>query len=111
MHFAFLADGLLPSDQPLPPEEVGMQLVYMFLCLIGLLVLAYFSVWFLKRLFQNRIARGNATQSIKILEKRMLSPKSVLYLVEVEGRKVLLAESHLEIQHLKSWVEESPPTE
>ena len=40
---------------------------------------------------------------IQVLEKRMLSPKSILYLIEVEGQKVLVAESQHEIRRLESW--------
>jgi hypothetical protein len=35
---------------------------------------------------------------IKVLEKRILSPKSILYLVEYEGKKVLVSESHLNMK-------------
>ncbi len=67
--------------------------------LIGLLIL---TVWALKRLMRSREKEINEQKQIKILEKRVLSSKSLLYLVEVEGEKILLAESHLEIRPLHS---------
>ena len=41
---------------------------------------------------------ANNTKAIKILEKRVLSPKSILYLVKVENKKVLISESHMEVR-------------
>jgi flagellar biogenesis protein FliO len=65
--------------------------------LIGLLIL---TAWALKRLMKSREKEINEHTKSKILEKRVLSSKSLLYLVEVDGEKVLLAESHLEIRQL-----------
>jgi len=61
---------------------------------LGIVILLIFIVaWFLKRLMNTRLEQVNATSGIKIAEKRMLSPKSTLYLLEVEDKKILIAES------------------
>lgn len=101
----------LSQELPLPdvpPGDYGAALIKMFLTLIALVFLFALTFWFLRRLIQNKLKRGSGTDSIKILEKRMISPKSMLYLVDVEGQKVLLAESHLEIRRLQTWEDKEP---
>ena len=107
----FIADdkgNLIPAPSmdafPLPPTgDYGMALVKMFLTLAAIIALFFLSYWFLKRLIQNRSQKGADDRSIKILEKRMLSSKTILYLVEVDNKKTLLAESQLEIKKLESF--------
>ncbi len=89
----------------LPPGDYGAALVKMLLTLIALAVLLFLSFWFLRRLIQQRMQKGVGTQSIQILEKRMISPKTMLYLIEVDNKKILLAESHLEVKRLESFTQ------
>lgn len=84
----------------IPPGDLGAAFVKMFLSLIVLVILLGVSYWFIRRLVQNRLQKGVGNAAIQILEKRMISPKTMLYLVEVEGKRILLAESHLEIKRL-----------
>lgn len=90
----------LPFPEPsLPPSEIGLGLIKMMITFFALIALGIGTLWFLRRLIQNRNMRGGGQErSIHIIEKRMLSSKSALYLVEVEGKRVLLAESHLEVR-------------
>lgn len=97
-----------PTVQELPVPDIssgeyGLVFVKMFLTLIALIVLMGLSFWFLRRLVRNRANRSSSQQMIQILEKRMISPKSMLFLVEVEGQKILLAESQHEIRRLQNW--------
>jgi flagellar protein FliO/FliZ len=89
------------SASQLPPNDLAVTFVKMlltFVVLVGLLILSY---WFLRRLIQNRLTKGVGDQSIQVLEKRMISPKTTLYLIEVENKRILIAESHLEIKRLE----------
>ncbi len=99
------------TPEPSPPIQEPTQIadklpsyehafIKMLLSLGALLVLIFLTVWALKRLSSGRLKFMNNALAIKILEKRSLSPKSVLYLVEVSGKKVLIAESQLEIKRL-----------
>ena len=90
----------LPSAAP---SDVGFAFVKMLLTFVVLIVLLLATYWFIRRLVQNRLQKGVGAPSIQILEKRMISAKTMLYLVEVENKKVLLAESHLEIKRLESF--------
>lgn len=103
------ADHSIPSTAPpLPAETMPAPISYeaafmkMLLCLAGILLLVFFTAWVLRRLSQGRSGFLNGQKAIKVLEKRSLSPKSVLYLIEVEGQKVLISESQLEVRALTS---------
>jgi len=98
-----IATSVADTAPPLPPTDMGLALLKMLLSLLALVVLLFASYWFLRRLIQNRLQKGiGKKQSIEILEKRMISPKTMLYIIQVENKKILLAESHLEIKRLES---------
>jgi len=50
-------------------------------------------------------------RAIKILEKRALSPKSMLYLIEVGGKPFVISESQLEVRLVQTldWNETFSP--
>ena len=91
----------VPSVSPLDmvPGYEGAFLK-MFLALIALIVGIFFTVWLLKKLSQGRWAGGNSNRAIKIIEKRPLSPKTMLYIIDVDGQQSVIAESQLEVKHL-----------
>lgn len=61
--------------------------------LVVIIVLMFVGSWFLRRFMQGRMQQANITSTIKILEQRNLSQKSVLYIVEVYDKHLLIAES------------------
>jgi flagellar biogenesis protein FliO len=103
-----------PLEAPLIPSPVEMVPGYegaflkMFLVLIALIVGIFFTVWILKKLSQGRWAQGNQNRSIKIIEKRPLSPKTMLYIIDVDGQQSVIAESQLEVKHLMNIITEEP---
>lgn len=98
----------------LPPTDMGATLIKMLLTLAGLIALLFATYWFLRRIIQHRLQKGAGQPAIQIIEKRMLSPKTMLYVVQIEQKKILFAESHLEIKVLDTLteipLEEEPPT-
>lgn len=97
---------------PLPPSaDYGSALIKMFLTMIAIIVLFFISYWFLKKLVNHRLQRGSDNHSIQIVEKRILSPKTMLYLVEVDNKKILLAESQLEIKRIETFPLSNEPEE
>ncbi len=96
------AEPNAPLEVPLTPSPVEMVPGYegaflkMFLVLIALIVGIFFTVWILKKLSQGRWTQGNQNRSIKIIEKRPLSPKTMLYIIDVDGQQSVIAESQLE---------------
>lgn len=72
--------------------------IKMMLTLLALLVLIVVSVWMLRRISHGRMKQMNYGRAIKVIERRPLSAKSVLYLVEISGKKVVIAESQLDVR-------------
>jgi flagellar biogenesis protein FliO len=71
----------------------------MFITLIILLVATFAIIWLLKRFSRTGFSQ-NYGKSIKILERKQLSPKTTLYIVEIEEKKTIIAESQLEVKQI-----------
>ncbi|PIS02779.1 MAG: hypothetical protein COT85_01740 [Chlamydiae bacterium CG10_big_fil_rev_8_21_14_0_10_42_34] len=91
------------SVEQMPSGDLGAAFGKMILSLIVLVILLFLTFWFLRRLVQNRLQKGVGNSSIQIIEKRMISPKTMLYFIEVDKKKILLAESHLEIKRIETF--------
>lgn len=102
-----LAAASAESAAQMAPADLGAAAVKMFFSLIVLVALLFLSYWLLRRIIQNRLQRGVGEQAIQILEKRMISPKTTLYLISIENKKILVAESHLEIKRLEGLDQQS----
>jgi len=93
----------VPLPPPPPIEDYGAAFFKMIMMLLGILVLVILTVWVIKRYGHGRLGRFKDRQSIHILERKVLSPKSVLYLIEIDGAQLLVAESQLEVRPLHQW--------
>lgn len=89
------------------PLSTGALLAKTLFTFIALIALIFASYWFVKRLSQNRVYGSHSDHLIQIIEKKALSPKTVLYVIEVEGKQVLLAESQVQVKKLESFDEAS----
>ena len=69
-------------------EFLNMMVMLGFV-LGGMVILA----WIAKRFLNVRMQQVNAQSAIRIEERRSLGPKSMLYLVEIEGHRVLIGET------------------
>lgn len=69
------------------------QFIKMMFLLIALLGLVVGTAYFLKRFKRLRLFQANHTNHIKIMERRALGPKTFLYLIEIGGRSILIADS------------------
>lgn len=102
----------MPSEKESSPEKMGELTSYqgaftkMMLSLLALIVLIVISVWILKRVSHGRMRQLNSGHFIKILERRPLSAKSILYLIEINGKKVVIAESQFEIRPITTAEEQ-----
>ena len=71
---------------------------------LGLIIaLIFFIVWFLKRFVTGRLEQSNKGNVIKILEKRMISQKTMIYLIEIENTGILIAESSNGVTRLSEF--------
>lgn len=67
---------------------------FYMLFVLGFIVSLIFAIaWFMKKMVHTRLMQENASSSLKILDKRSLSPKSMLYIIEAEGKQIILGES------------------
>lgn len=107
--FGFLADDLVvPSSVESLQQNYQAAFVKTTVALVLLLGLVFATLWLYKKLAHTRLRAGNYMRNIKILERRPLSPKTILYLIETGGEQVLIAESQLEVRVIKQFGEPSP---
>lgn len=91
------------KEMPPPAQDYGAAFFKMIVMLVALLLLVVLTVWIIKRWGFGKMGRLRDKQSIQILERRVLSPKSSLYTVEIEGSRLLIVESQLEVRALHQW--------
>jgi flagellar biogenesis protein FliO len=97
----------LPSSKDVTHSYEG-AFVRMLVTLLGLVLLVFATFWILRRLGKGKFKMGSS-RTINVIERRALSPKSMLYIVEIGNKKVLISESQLEVRTLTSF-EELPET-
>ncbi len=108
LFFLFLSSSLFAEVQDAVPPPPNYEPAFgkMLITLFGLIILIFLTVWMLRRLSGRGLGKSAPGRTIQILEKRSLSHKSVLYLIEVEGKRLLIAESQLEVRALTSLASE-----
>lgn len=79
------------------------EFINMMLTLGAVIAVILLSVWILKRLMRAKLHQLNRDASIRILEKRALGPKSALYLVDVLGKGIVLADSPSGLSLIKEF--------
>lgn len=95
-------DDQNPSEMKKATESYETAFIKTIVVLVALLVLLILTIWMFKKISHGRLRSFNYMKSVKILEKRPLSPKSMLYLLEVGGKQVLIAESQLHVKQITS---------
>lgn len=103
-----LLDSPLTTETAAPPLNLGVAFAKMLLTFAILILLLCCTYWLIRRIVRMRLQRGIGVPSIEVLEKKMISTKTMLYLIQIEGKKVLLAESHLEVRKLETFTIEEP---
>lgn len=83
-----------------PGGDYAKQFVHMLLSLGFILVLMLVGAWVLKRMMSQRMLQANSSSAIKVLERRALSPKASVYLVEVNGQGLLVGETATGLEKL-----------
>lgn len=93
-------DNSASSDTDPSVDSFGSKVAHMLVILsllIGFMILA---AWMLKRMMNSRLTQINQTSVIKVIETRALSPRSSLYLLDINGQQILIAESHGGVNYL-----------
>lgn len=84
--------------------------VKMIVTVIVLILFVLLTFWVIRRLGQGRLRGFGSNRSIQVIERKPLSPKSMLYLVQVGHQKFLIAESQLEVRKV-GMIEELAETD
>ncbi|NOZ28606.1 MAG: flagellar biosynthetic protein FliO [Chloroflexi bacterium] len=93
-------EDLMPAV-PAEPEPMGWRTGLGVVGSLGLVILvAYGSIWGMKRFLMSREGPGGTTALIRVRERVNLSPNRVLYLVEVGDRVLLLGGTDQQITTL-----------
>lgn len=90
MYFLADASSVIPDPQTF---DYSKEIINMLLSLGSLLAIVISIGWFLKRFLSKRMELSNQSNKIKIVERRALSPKASLYLIEISGKKFVIGES------------------
>jgi len=80
-------------DDETNPADFGSELAHLALSLGAILVILLILSWIVRRLLNTRIEQANVTSSIKVLEKRYLNPKAVIYVVAIGNKNIIVGES------------------
>lgn len=96
-----LSPAPLPSSKEMTTSYEN-AFVRMLVTLLGLVFLVFATFWILRRLGKGRFKTGGG-RTISIIDRRALSPKSMLYVVEIGNKKILISESQLEVRALTDF--------
>lgn len=88
------------NNDPLQIEEGGLRqmsywkefsrMMMILGCILGVVLIL---AWLLRGFLNKRVQLANESNLIKILERRNLSQKSMIYLIEVHGKQFLIGDS------------------
>lgn len=95
-----LLDEPFLENRQTEPDNFQAKFMNMLFLLSLIIVFMLFASWMLKRLTRSRTEQINSASSIKVLETRYLSPRSTVYLIDVMGQGLIIAESHTGVTHL-----------
>jgi flagellar biogenesis protein FliO len=87
--------------------EFSSQIMNMAGSFVTIIVVLIVIVFLLKKFINAKMQTANQLNKIKILEKRALSQKSCLYLIEVDDTQILIGESQAGL-HLVSQLPSLP---
>lgn len=79
--------------EEVPEDHFFGQFMKMLATLGVLIAIMLTASWSLKRMLNTSVKQLNESSLIKIVEKRSLSNKSSIYLIEVQGKNYMLGES------------------
>lgn len=101
-----------PSAQEIKVEHqeevnINSQFTKTLFLIIGVLILLFLTAWFLRKIAKSRSENLNHIKNIKVIESRPLSPKTMLYLLEVGGRQIVVTESQINVKEITTfdWIE------
>lgn len=84
---------LLAQKEDTGTSKFMEEMLNMFIVLGGIVGVMLVVSWALKKLLNTKMLQINQTSGIKIIEKRAISPKVHIYLLNIRGKGFVIAES------------------
>lgn len=81
------------KPSPLSDDHFFREFINMLGTLALLIAFMLFASWVLKRMLNQRVQQLNTSSHIKVLDKRALSNKASVYLIEINDKVFLVGES------------------
>lgn len=95
-----------------PPQEFDQfygEFIKMIVMLSVIIAFLLILLWFIKRMLSTRMEQLNVSSMIKVLERRNLTAKTAIYIIETGGRNFIIAESQNGVTLLgEGKLEENP---
>jgi len=89
-----LADVVSDQVETAQPPEFTALFVKTLLLVGVLLAITFFALWVLKRIAGGRFEVARRESLVNIIERKGLTPKVSLWVVEIEEQKYLIVEAH-----------------
>lgn len=86
----------LKVPPPGPPQEIDQfygEFIKMMVMLSLIIAFLLILLWFVKRMMNSRLEQLNVNSMIKVIERRSLTAKTSLYIIETMDKSYILAES------------------
>lgn len=81
---------VMQEEQDYSFQDQILKMLFALAMVVGLILLA---TWLMRRLSKNRMQYGNHAHHIKVIERRPIAPKTTLYLLDILGRGVVIADA------------------
>ncbi|MDN3504169.1 MAG: flagellar biosynthetic protein FliO [Rhabdochlamydiaceae bacterium] len=98
------------SFTPLDTTDYKVKFIKTIVWIFFILGLILLLLWLVKRFSSKRFTALNQQKYVKIIEKRAISPKTMLYVIEIGGKHLLISESQFEVEFLSQIETQSEPT-
>lgn len=86
-------DDALYTDENLEDNPFMQEFFHMLLVLGAIIAGMLFIAWLFKRSMSTRMEQMNVSSAVKILEKRNITPRSAIYLIEVHEHRIVVGET------------------
>lgn len=113
--FIFGEDASLPFPEPAAGSDIETshffyEFMKMFFILGAMVAVLLGISWYMKKLTNKRFDQVNDDSYIKVIERRSLSPRSMIYLLDIEGKSFIIGETPHGLVRLGEYVEEKSPS-
>lgn len=76
------------------PSRFFSEFINMLITLGAIVAFLFALSWAVRRMTNMRMMQGSTTGEIQVLDKAVISPRSTVYLLEVKGKGIAVAESN-----------------